>query len=129
MNSLFGGGSSADTDATDELMIPEERQDEPTLTPLRPAIQPEPETSTNVWRSKYTQPQSESSGSTLVGATLTGDTLQMLRGVVNEQKNSRTPARDPGATSTIYRKKRSTVEFTPGQKRRPRLSPRRCRDR
>lgn len=73
------------------------------MAPLRPAIQPEPETSTNVWRSKYTQPQSESSGSTLVGATLTGDTLQMLRGVVNEQ-NSRTPARDPGATSTIYRK-------------------------
>ena len=117
LNSLFGGGSSADTDATDELMIPEERQDEPTMAPLRPAIQPDPETSTNVWRSKYTQPQSESSGSTLVGATLTGDTLQMLRGVVNEQKNSRTPARDPGATSTIYRKKRSTVEFTPGQKR------------
>ena len=117
LNGLFGGGSSADTDATDELMIPEERQDEPTMAPLRPAIQPEPETSTNVWRSKYTQPQSESSGSTLVGATLTGDTLQMLRGVVNEQKNSRTPARDPGATSTIYRKKRSTVEFTPGQKR------------
>lgn len=96
-------GSSADTDATDELMIPEERQDEPTLTPLRPAIQPEPETSTNVWRSKYTQPQSESSGSTLVGATLTGDTLQMLRGVVNEQKNSRTPARDRAlpARSTV----------------------------
>ncbi len=116
LNSLFGG-SSADTDATDELMIPEERQDEPTLAPLRPAVQPEPETSTNVWRSKYTQPQGESSGNTLVGATLTGDTLQMLRGVVNEQKNSRTPARDPGATSTIYRKKRSTVEFTPGQKR------------
>ena len=117
LNSLFGGGSSADTDATDELMIPEERQDELTLAPLRPAIQPEPETSTNVWRSKYTQPQGEASGHTMTGATLTGDTLQMLRGVVNEQKNNRTPARDPNATSTIYRKKRSTVEFTPGQKR------------
>ena len=34
---------------TEELMIPEERQDEPTMAPLRPAIQPEPETSTNVW--------------------------------------------------------------------------------
>ncbi len=114
---LFGGGSHADTDATDELMIPEERQDEPTLAPLRPATQPEPETSTNVWRSKYTQPQSEASGSTMTGATLAGDTLQMLRGVVTEQKKSRTPSHDPNATSTIYRKKRSTVEFTPGQKR------------
>ena len=116
-NNLFGGGADSDTDATDELMIPEERQDEPTLAPLQSAPQPEPETNTNVWRSKYTRPQGQPTGNTMAGATLTGDTLQILRGVVNEQKNNRTPARDPNATSTIYRKKRSTVEFTPGQKR------------
>ena len=116
-SSLFGGGSANDTDSTEELMIPEERQDEPTLAPLPTAAQPEPQTSTNVWRSKYTQPQAEPRSPSPISATLTGDTLQMLRGVVDQQKNNRAPARDPNATSTIYRKKRSTVEFTPGQKR------------
>ncbi len=116
-NNLFGGGDDGYTDATEELMIPEARQDEPTLAPLQPADRPEPQTNTNVWRSKYTRPQPEHSGNTLVGETLTGDTLMLLRNVVNEQKGSQVPARDPGATSTIYRKKRSTVEFTPGQKR------------
>ena len=120
---LFGGKNGRyDDDSTEELMIPEERQEEPTLpvqpAPQQPAARTEPETSANVWRSKYTRPVSERpSGATLVGATLTGDTLQMLRSVVNSQKEQKAPARDPSATSTIYRKKRSTVEFTPGQKR------------
>ena len=117
-NSLFGGDDGY-ADATDELMIPEERQDEPTLAPLPSAPRPAQETGSGFWRSKYTRPQPEHTGNTLIGETLTGDTLMMLRSVVSEQKDQKeqAPVKEPGATSTIYRKKRSTVEFTPGQKR------------
>lgn len=118
-NNLFGGGDDDYNDATEELMIPEERQDEPTSAPLPTAPRPAQETSSGFWRSKYTRTQPEHTGNTLIGETLTGDTLMMLRNVVNEQKDQKdqAPVKEPGATSTIYRKKRSTVEFTPGQKR------------
>src|SRR5699024_10631741 len=69
-----------------------------------PAPEPEePHASTveNVWHSKYTRPAAP--------AEPEGDTIQMLRGV---QQN----LREASVTSTIYRKKRNTVEFTAGQK-------------
>lgn len=111
---LFGGKDDTYADATEELMIPEARQEEPTQAPLDTAPQPEEKTTSGVWRSKYTRPQAEQSP---IAATLTGDTLMMLRNVVDAQKSQTPPARDPGATGTIYRKKRSTVEFIPSQKK------------
>ena len=94
------------------MMIPEEQQDGPCwLLCARPSS-PEAGASTNVWRS-IIQPQSGSSAARWVVATLTGDTLQNAARRRQRAKKQRTPARDPGATSTIYRKKRSTVEFTP----------------
>lgn len=100
---LFGGRDST----TEEVVIPEARQEEPSVT-YRAARQPAPEpeepqasTVENVWHSKYTRPAAP--------AEPEGDTIQMLRGV---QQN----LRDASVTSTIYRKKRNTVEFTPGQK-------------
>ncbi len=103
LGGLFGGRESA----TEEIVIPEARQEEPPVTyrGARTAA-PEPEepqgdTVENVWHSKYTR--------TAAPAEPEGDTIQILRGV---QQN----LRDASVTSTIYRKKRNTVEFTPGQK-------------
>lgn len=111
---LFGGRDSV----TEEIVIPEERQEEPPMV-YRATRQPEPEaeepeepqgdTVENVWRSKYTRtpvapaPVSEPEG----------DTMEMLRGIKKAVRS--TPA-SAGNTTTIYRKKRNTVEFTPGQK-------------
>lgn len=103
LGGLFGGREST----TEEIVIPEARQEEPPVTyhasrQAAPAPE-EPQGSTveNVWHSKYTRPTAP--------AEPEGDTIQMLRGV---QQN----LRDASVTSTIYRKKRNTVEFTPGQK-------------
>ena len=110
LGGLFGG---KDTN-TEEIVIPEARQEEPPVRYQGPAALPEPEqggdTVENVWRSKYTRPQGR-------GASGEGDTIQMLRDIKKAVQTPQSgPTRDSGATSTIYRKKRNTVEFTPGQK-------------
>ena len=118
---------------TEELMIPEERAEEPS--PYRPGaavppqqpvqtpsaaavpVQPEPsvppaqeETSTQeVWRSKYTRPARRA-------AEESGHTVEIIQGTVGYAKNHPSAPSPSGMTGTIYRKKKNTVEFTPGQK-------------
>ena len=103
---LFGGEGE-----TEELMIPEERVEEPTLS--RPAVtQPAPaeDTSTQeVWRSKYTRPARRA-------AEESGHTVEIIQGTVGYAKNHPSAPSPSGMTGTIYRKKKNTVEFTPGQK-------------
>ena len=119
---------------TEELMIPEERAEEPS--PYRPGaavppqqpvqtpsaaavpVQPEPpvppaqeETSTQeVWRSKYTRPARRAAEET------ESRTLERIQSTVGYAQQHPAPPSNSGATGTIYRKKRNTVEFTPGQK-------------
>ena len=104
---LFGGEGE-----TEELMIPEERVEEPTLS--RPAVtQPAPaeDTSTQeVWRSKYTRPARRAAEET------ESRTLERIQSTVGYAQQHPAPPSNSGATGTIYRKKRNTVEFTPGQK-------------
>lgn len=108
LGGLFGSRDST----TEEIVIPEARQEEPASVyhaQRQEALQPEEpqgDTVENVWRSKYTRTPTAPSAPE-------GDTIQMLRGI---QQAIQTPHRDVGATGTIYRKKRNTVEFTPGQK-------------
>lgn len=118
---------------TEELMIPEERAEEPSpyrsgaavpvqqpvQTPSAAAVsvQPEPpvppaqeETSTQeVWRSKYTRPARRA-------AEESGHTVEIIQGTVGYAKNHPSAPSPSGMTGTIYRKKKNTVEFTPGQK-------------
>ncbi|WP_418760094.1 hypothetical protein [Gemmiger sp.] len=104
---LFGGEGE-----TEELMIPEERVEEPTLS--RPAVtQPAPaeDTSTQeVCRSKYTRPARRAAEET------ENRTLERIQSTVGYAQQHPAPPSNSGATGTIYRKKRNTVEFTPGQK-------------
>ena len=118
---------------TEELMIPEERAEEPS--PYRPGaavppqqpvqtpsaaavpVQPEPpvppaqeETFTQeVWRSKYTRPARRA-------AEESGHTVEIIQGTVGYAKNHPSAPSPSGMTGTIYRKKKNTVEFPPGQK-------------
>ena len=105
---------------TEELMIPEARAEEPAPLRAAPAPQPAPsapaapaeDTQTQeVWRSKYTRPARSSRYEEI------GDkTQQLIRGTVDyAQQNPAAPAAS-GMTGTIFRKKKNTVEFTPGQK-------------
>lgn len=105
---------------TEELMIPEARAEEPAPLRAAPAPQPAPsapaapaeDTQTQeVWRSKYTRPARSSYYEEI------GDkTQQLIRGTVDyAQQNPAAPAAS-GMTGTIFRKKKNTVEFTPGQK-------------
>lgn len=110
LGGLFGGRDSS----TEEIVIPEARQEEPSSVyhvPQRaqePAAEPQGDTVENVWHSKYTRTPA-------APAADEGDTMQMLRGI--QQGIKERPASGvTGATGTIYRKKRNTVEFTPGQK-------------
>lgn len=108
---------------TEELMIPEERAEEPSsyrpgaAVPPQQPVQPEPpmppaqeETSTQeVWRSKYTRPARRA-------AEESGHTVEIIQGTVGYAKNHPSAPSPSGMTGTIYRKKKNTVEFTPGQK-------------
>lgn len=108
----FLGGLFGSRDNTEEIVIPEARQEEPqSVYRARRVPEPEPvesqgDTVENVWRSKYTRPAAPP-------APEEGDTIQMLRGI---QQAVQAPDRTQSMTGTIYRKKRNTVEFTPGQK-------------
>ena len=108
----FFGGLFSGEGETEELMIPEERVEEPTLS--RPAVtQPAPaeDTSTQeVWRSKYTRPARR------VAEEAESRTLERIQSTVGYAQQHPAPPSNSGATGTIYRKKRNTVEFTPGQK-------------
>ena len=111
---FLGGLFGAKDSNTEEIVIPEGRQEEPAeVYRARREAEPEPEqpqggdTVENVWRSKYTRgPSAPETG---------GDTMQMLRGIRQAMREPRASV-STGATGTIYRKKRNTVEFTPGQK-------------
>ena len=109
LGGLFGGRDSV----TEEIVIPEARQEEPTFSGRHSEPEPREEsrgdTVENVWHSKYTRPAPAPS------SEREGDTMQMLRDIQRGMK-ARTAPSATGATGTIYRKKRNTVEFTPGQK-------------
>ena len=113
----FLGGFFAPEEETEELMIPEERAEEPARSapapqPVRPA---ESETdredpTQEVWRSKYTRPTRR--GSEEQG----GQTMDFIRSTVDQAQKHPSDTLTGGMTGTIYRKKRNTVEFTPGKK-------------
>lgn len=123
---------------TEELMIPEERAEEPS--PYRPgaavppqqpvqtpsaaavSVQPEPpvppaqeETSTQeVWRSKYTRPARRA-------AEESGHTVEIIQGTVGYAKNHPSAPSPSGMTGTIYRKRRTPWSSPPARRsRRPR---------
>lgn len=113
----FLGGFFAPEEETEELMIPEERAEEPART--APAPQPvcpaEPETdredpTQEVWRSKYTRPARR--GAEEQG----GQMMDFIRNTVDQAQKHPSDTLTSGMTGTIYRKKRNTVEFTPGKK-------------
>lgn len=113
----FLGGFFAPEEETEELMIPEERAEEPAHT--APAPQPvcpaETETeredpTQEVWRSKYTRPARR--GAEEQG----GQTMDFIRSTVDQVQKHPSDTLTGGMTGTIYRKKRNTVEFTPGKK-------------
>lgn len=113
----FLGGFFAPEEETEELMIPEERAEEPART--APAPQPvcpaesenEREDQTQeVWRSKYTRPARR--GAEEQG----GQTMDFIRSTVDQAQKHPSDTLTGGMTGTIYRKKRNTVEFTPGKK-------------
>lgn len=113
----FLGGFFAPEEETEELMIPEERAEEPARTapapqPVRPV---EPETdrenpTQEVWRSKYTRTARR--GAEEQG----GQTMDFIRSTVDQAQKHPSDTLTGGMTGTIYRKKRNTVEFTPGKK-------------
>ena len=113
----FLGGFFAPEEETEELMIPEERAEEPARTapapqPVRPA-EPENEhedPTQEVWRSKYTRPARRSA------EEQGGQTMDFIRGTVDQAQKHPSDTLTGGMTGTIYRKKRNTVEFTPGKK-------------
>ena len=113
----FLGGFFAPEEETEELMIPEERAEEPART--APAPQPvcpaESETDREdpmqeVWRSKYTRPARRSA------EEQGGQTMDFIRSTVDQAQKHPSDTLTGGMTGTIYRKKRNTVEFTPGKK-------------
>lgn len=113
----FLGGFFAPEEETEELMIPEERAEEPARTapapqPVRPAeTETEREDPTQeVWRSKYTRPARR--GAEEQG----GQTMDFIRSTVDQAQKHPSDTLTGGMTGTIYRKKRNTVEFTPGKK-------------
>ena len=113
----FLGGFFAPEEETEELMIPEERAEEPARTaPVPQTVRPaEPENdredpTQEVWRSKYTRPARR-------GAEEQGDqTMDFIRSTVDQAQKHPSDTLTSGMTGTIYRKKRNTVEFTPGKK-------------
>ena len=113
----FLGGFFAPEEETEELMIPEERAEEPARTaPAPQTVRPaESETehedpTQEVWRSKYTRPARR--GAEEQG----GQTMDFIRSTVDQAQKHPSDTLTSGMTGTIYRKKRNTVEFTPGKK-------------
>ena len=113
----FLGGFFAPEEETEELMIPEERAEEPARTaPAPQTVCPaEPETdredpTQEVWRSKYTRPARRSA------EEQGGQTMDFIRSTVDQAQKHPSDTLTSGMTGTIYRKKRNTVEFTPGKK-------------
>lgn len=113
----FLGGFFAPEEETEELMIPEERAEEPARTaPVpQPVCPAEPETdredpTQEVWRSKYTRPARRSA------EEQGGQTMDFIRSTVDQAQKHPADTLTGGMTGTIYRKKRNTVEFTPGKK-------------
>lgn len=113
----FLGGFFAPEEETEELMIPEERAEEPARTAPAPQTVrlAEPETehedpTQEVWRSKYTRPARR--GAEEQG----GQTMDFIRSTVDQAQKHPSDTLTGGMTGTIYRKKRNTVEFTPGKK-------------
>ena len=113
----FLGGFFAPEEETEELMIPEERAEEPARTaPAPQTVRPaEPETdredpTQEVWRSKYTRPARRSA------EEQSGQTMDFIRSTVDQAQKHPSDTLTGGMTGTIYRKKRNTVEFTPGKK-------------
>lgn len=113
----FLGGFFAPEEETEELMIPEERAEEPARTaPAPQTVRPaEPDTdredpTQEVWRSKYTRPARR--GAEEQG----GQTMDFIRSTVDQAQKHPSDTLTGGMTGTIYRKKRNTVEFTPGKK-------------
>ena len=113
----FLGGFFAPEEETEELMIPEERAEEParfapapqTVRPAEPENEHEDPTQ-EVWRSKYTRPARR--GAEEQG----GQTMDFIRNTVDQAQKHPSDTLTGGMTGTIYRKKRNTVEFTPGKK-------------
>lgn len=113
----FLGGFFAPEEETEELMIPEERAEEPARTAPAPQTVCPAESETNredptqeVWRSKYTRPARR--GAEEQG----GQTMDFIRSTVDQAQKHPSDTLTGGMTGTIYRKKRNTVEFTPGKK-------------
>ena len=113
----FLGGFFAPEEETEELMIPEERAEEPARSAPAPQTVRPAETETEredptqeVWRSKYTRPARR--GAEEQG----GQTMDFIRSTVDQAQKHPSDTLTGGMTGTIYRKKRNTVEFTPGQK-------------
>lgn len=113
----FLGGFFAPEEETEELMIPEERAEEPARTaPVpQPVCPAESETdredpTQEVWRSKYTRPARRSA------EEQSGQTMDFIRSMVDQAQRHPSDTLTGGMTGTIYRKKRNTVEFTPGKK-------------
>lgn len=113
----FLGGFFAPEEETEELMIPEERAEEPARTaPVpQPVCPAESETdredpTQEVWRSKYTRPARRSA------EEQSGQTMDFIRSTVDQAQRHPSDTLTGGMTGTIYRKKRNTVEFTPGKK-------------
>ncbi len=113
----FLGGFFAPEEETEELMIPEERAEEPARTaPVPQTVRPaEPETdredpTQEVWRSKYTRPARRGA------EEQSGQTMDFIRSTVDQAQKHSSDTLTSGMTGTIYRKKRNTVEFTPGKK-------------
>ena len=113
----FLGEFFAPEEETEELMIPEERAEEPARSaPAPQTVRPaEPETdredpTQEVWRSKYTRPARR--GAEEQG----GQTMDFIRSTVDQAQKHPSDTLTGGMTGTIYRKKRNTVEFTPGKK-------------
>ena len=117
----FLGGFFAPEEETEELMIPEERAEEPARTaPVPQTVRPaEPENdredpTQEVWRSKYTRPARR--GAEEQGDQQGGQTMDFIRSTVDQAQKHPSDTLTGGMTGTIYRKKRNTVEFTPGKK-------------
>ncbi len=113
----FLGGFFAPEEETEELMIPEERAEEPARTAPAPQSVCPAESETEhedptqeVWRSKYTRPARR--GAEEQG----GQTMDFIRSTVDQAQKHPSDTLTGGMTGTIYRKKRNTVEFTPGKK-------------
>ena len=99
------------------FFAPEEETEEPAHTapapqPVCPAeMETEREDPTQeVWRSKYTRPARR--GAEEQG----GQTMDFIRSTVDQAQKHPSDTLTGGMTGTIYRKKRNTVEFTPGKK-------------